>query len=66
MMIPYGINETYQEKYNRKVRNRMTKAQHLSERIKLFIEDIEKSTLKEKDKSKIKNELLKQLEELRK
>lgn len=61
MLIPFAYEPTPQERYKRSYLSSLKKAKHLSERMKQFITDIEKSKMKEKEKDKkaIKDEALK-------
>ena len=59
MMIPFDMElNSPQEKYEHSVRMSLKKAKHLSERMKCFISDLQKSKIKSKDKEEIKKQLL--------
>ena len=59
MLIPFAYELTPEEKYKRSYVSSLKKAKHLSERMKQFLTDIDKSKIKEKDKKAIKEEALK-------
>ncbi len=59
MLVPFAYEPTPEERYKRSYLSSLKKAKHLSERMKQFLTDIEKSKMKEKDKKAIKDEALK-------
>lgn len=59
MLVPFAYELTLEERYKRSHLSSLKKAKHLSERMKQFITDINKSKMKEKDKKAIKDEALK-------
>jgi hypothetical protein len=59
MLVPFAYEPTPDERYNRSYLSSLKKAKHLSERMKQFLTDIDKSKMKEKDKKAIKDEALK-------
>ena len=59
MLVPFAYEPTPEEKYKRYYLSSLKKAKHLSERMKQFLTDIDKSKMKEKDKKAIKDEALK-------
>lgn len=59
MLIPFAHEPTPEERYKRAYLSSLKKAKHLSERMKQFLTDIEKSKMKDKDKKAIKDEALK-------
>ena len=66
MMIPfyYGYGPTEKERYERKVQDSLKKAKHLSERVTMFIQDIDKAKFKDNDRNKIKALLKEELSKL--
>jgi len=59
MNIPFAYQPTQQEIHDMKVNRRIKKAQHLAERFRNFLSDLEKEKLKQTDKGKILTELYK-------
>jgi hypothetical protein len=59
MYIHHVPEPTEKEVYVHTVRIRLRKAQHLSERMRNFLADLETSKIKKADKDKIKEELMK-------
>lgn len=57
-MIPYGYEPTAEERYKQSYLSRLRKAEHLSARLKQFIDDVNASKLKEKDKIAVKEAAL--------
>ncbi len=55
---------TEKERYAYSVQNSLNKAKHLSDRMRNFLADLEKSKLKKTDKDRIKNEVMRFLSEL--
>jgi hypothetical protein len=58
MLIPDEFDESMQQIYDKKLRDSIRKAKHLSERVKHFLYDIGKMKFREPDKNKIKDILL--------
>jgi len=59
MLVPFAYEPTPEERYRLSYLSSLKKAKHLSERMKQFLNDIDKSKMKEKDKKAIKDEALK-------
>jgi len=62
MYSPFAYEPTPEEKYKIAYISRLKKAKHLSQRMKNFITDIDKSKMKAQDKRAIKDEVLKFLD----
>lgn len=59
MLIPPGYEPTYEQIKKAKFHKAMQKAKSLSDRMKMFLKDIQKSSLKQSEKTAIKNESMK-------
>lgn len=53
MIVPFQVDLTDEQRYKNKLESSLRKAKHLSNRMKNFISDIEKTKLKSKDKKAI-------------
>lgn len=58
MVIPFSHQPTEEQRYKYRYISSLKKAKHLSQRVKTFVSDLEKSGLKEKDRKEIIKEVM--------